>query len=102
MLEAADLGDASATSTVDLADVAGTTGETTQLLESQTLTHVTESVAPTPTGSMLDLGSTEQTSTQTSAGTTRDPVQEAQGQETVTGTTDAQIRIVIQRPEGEE
>ncbi|HUP53223.1 MAG TPA: CsgG/HfaB family protein [Longimicrobiales bacterium] len=115
MLEATNLVDASATSTVDLTGVAAATGEfgigalapptastTQELLVGGTLTNVTEGVAPTPTGTTLDLGSTDQSTTETNTGTTRDPVQESQGQETVSGTADAQIRIVIQRPGGEE
>ena len=115
MLEATNLVDASATSTVDLTGVAAATGEfgigalapptastTQELLVDGTLTNVTEGVAPTPTGTTLDLGSTDQSTTETSTGTTRDPVQESHGQETVSGTAEAQIRIVIQRPGGEE
>jgi tetratricopeptide (TPR) repeat protein len=115
MLEATNLVDASATSTVDLTGVAAATGEfgigalapptastTQELLVDGTLTNVTEGVAPTPTGNTLDLGSTDQSTTETNTGTTRDPVQESQGQETVAGTAEAQIRIVIQRPGGEE
>ncbi|HUF76490.1 MAG TPA: tetratricopeptide repeat protein [Longimicrobiales bacterium] len=115
MSDLQDLVDASGTSTGDLMGMAGETGEfgigvlapptavTTQDLQldetqTLTLTNVTEGVAPTPTGNTLDLGST-QTTTEISA--TRDPVQEAQGQETVSGTAQAQIRIVIQRPGGE-
>jgi hypothetical protein len=115
MLEATNLVDASATSTVDLTGVAAATGEfgigalapptastTQELLVDGTLTNVTEGVAPTPTGNTLDLGSTDQSTTETNTGTTRDPVQESQGQETVAGTAEAQIRIVIQRPGGED
>ncbi len=115
MVEASNLVDASATSTADLTGVAGTTGEfgvgalaptttsTTQELPlGGTLTNLTEGVAPTPTASTLDLGTTAQSTTQSSTGSTRDPVQESQGQETIPGTGEAQIRIVIQRPGGEE
>ena len=112
MVEASNLVDASATSTADLTGVAGTTGEfgagalapptTQELLVGGTLTHVTEGVAPTPTGSMLDLGTTGQSARQSSTGSTRDPVQESQSQETVPGTAQAQIRIVIERPGGGE
>jgi hypothetical protein len=61
-------------------------------------------VAPTPTGNTLDLGSTRQGRNQTTSqtNTTRDPVQESQGQETVPSTAQAQIRIVIQRPGSDE
>jgi TolB-like protein len=127
ILELTDLLDATAITTADLGGVAAATGEfglgllappaaatTMDLLAGQrqtvlltserviagTLTSVTEGVAPTPTGSTLDLGSTEQGRGQSTvqAGTTRDAVQESRGQETVPGATDAQIRIVIQRP----
>ena len=124
MVEAANLVDASGTSTVDLTGVAASTGEfgigvlapptavtTQQLLPigpgspvvSGTLTNVTEGVAPSPTGNTLNLGSTQQGKNQTTSQTTtnRDPVQESQGQETVPGTAQAQIRIIIQRPGGQ-
>jgi hypothetical protein len=120
--EAGDLSDASEQSTDEVGDLAGSTGEfgvglmappnsvvtqgTTLVGQptAATLTNVTEGVAPTPTGSMLDLGSTQQgqSPATTQAGATRDPVQESQGQETVPGTAQAQIRIVIERPGGEE
>jgi tetratricopeptide (TPR) repeat protein len=112
--------DASAASTSDLTALAGTTGEfdvgvlapptmlTTQdLQQDQQLTGmlsgVTEQVAPTPTSNMLDLGSTQQGRSQSTSqtGTNRDPVQESSGQESVSS-TQAQIRIVIPRPGGEE
>ena len=117
MSDLQNLVDASGTSTGDLVGMAGGTGEfgigilapptvvTTQDLQldqtqTVTLTNVTEGVAPTPNGNTLDLGSTRQGRNQTTSqtNTTRDPVQESQGQETVPGTAQAQIRIVIQRP----
>ncbi|MDA0327910.1 MAG: hypothetical protein O2958_02690 [Gemmatimonadetes bacterium] len=69
-----------------------------------TLTNVAEGVDPTPTASTLNLGSTSQSRDQTTAqtqDTNRDPAQEAQNQESVPGTAQAQIRIVIVRPGGE-
>jgi len=81
----------------------GTTDAAAQQVTSTTLTNVTEGVAPTPTGPILDLGSTDQSTdqaTQQTQDTNRDPVQEAQQQETVPGTAEALIRIVIQRPGG--
>ena len=113
--------DASAASTSDLTDLAGGTGEfgvgvlapptvaTTQDLQqdpqlSGTLSSVTEQVAPTPTSNTLDLGSTQQGQSQSSSQTsaTRDPVQEAQGQESVPSASQTQIRIVIPAPGGGE
>jgi tetratricopeptide (TPR) repeat protein len=72
--------------------------------QTATLTSVTEGVAPTPTGSLLDLGSTRESQSLTTSqtDTTRDPVQESQGQETLSGAAEAQIRIVIPQPGGEE
>jgi tetratricopeptide (TPR) repeat protein len=125
MADVTSLVDASSMSTVDLSGLAAATGEfgigaiappsqgTVQLPPSLTqptavltgtLTNVTEGVAPTPTGNTINLGSTEQGSTQTNTETTttRDPVQESQGQETVSSTAQAQIRIVIERPGGGE
>jgi tetratricopeptide (TPR) repeat protein len=119
MAETLALLDASATSTDDLAGLASTTGETgagvlappaANTIETTdeddtgstfTLDNVAEGVDPTPTSGTLDLGSTDQTQdqiTQTTQDTNRDPVQEAQDQETVPGTAEAQIRIVIRRP----
>jgi TolB-like protein len=65
------------------------------------LTNVAQGVDPTPTAGTLDLGSADQSKNQTtlqSQDTNRDPTQEARDQETVPGTTDARIRIVIRRP----
>ena len=70
-----------------------------------TLINVAEGVDPTPTAGTLDLGSADQTqsqATQVTQDTNRDPVQEAQNQETVPGTAEAQIRIVIRRPGGDQ
>ena len=67
----------------------------------QTLAGASQAVNPTPTTATLDLGSTQQAGNNTSQqpGQTRnDPVQESQGQEGVTSTARAQIRIVIRRP----
>ena len=117
MSDLQNLVDASGSSTGDLVGMAADTGEfgsgvlapptmaTTQDFELDptqilTLTNVTEGVAPTPNGSTLDLGTTAETASQTDA--IRDPVQESQGQETVSGAAETQIRIVIQRPGAEE
>lgn len=127
--EVADLIDAVTVTTADLSGLASTTGEfdlgfvgppsvaTTQDLTPSadsdrpaqtvmgTLSNVTEAVAPRPTGSTLDLGTTDQSgqqATRTTQDTNRDPVQEAESQETVGGTAETQIRIVIQNPGGEE
>jgi tetratricopeptide (TPR) repeat protein len=68
---------------------------------SGTLSGLSEGVNPTATSGTLDLGSTQQSGTQTQqAGGKRDPVQESQGQEGKTGSSTAQIRIVIRRPGG--
>lgn len=123
MSRLSDLLDASSVTTADLGGLAGSTGElgigafappsasTTQDLEASTfdesgslggtLSNVTEGVAPTPSASTLDLGSTQQgrdQATQQTQDTNRDPVQESQDQETVPGTVDTEIQIVIQRP----
>jgi len=69
-----------------------------------TLRSISEGVAPTPTAGTLDLGSANQgqdAPTTTTNDTARDPVQE-QNDESVSSTTDAQIRIVIRRPGGEQ
>jgi tetratricopeptide (TPR) repeat protein len=60
------------------------------------LDAVTQGVAPRPTTGTLDKGTTDSGTEQTD--TTRDPVQESGGTETLPGTVDAQITIVIQRP----
>jgi tetratricopeptide (TPR) repeat protein len=70
-----------------------------------TLTNVAEGVDPTPTAPTLGLSSGEQSQNPTpveAQPADRKPVQEVQGRDTVTGTTAAQIRIVIRRPGGEE
>jgi hypothetical protein len=123
MAETADLLGASALTTVDLAGLAGTTGEfdigllapprasTTDDLEvttgstGLTLTSATEAVAPSPTGATLDLGTTQQSldqATSTTQDTSRDPVQESSGTDTVSGAIGTVIRIVISNPGGEE
>lgn len=68
-----------------------------------TLTGLTEGVNPTSTAETLGLGSADQSRQPTpgqSQPTTREPLQELQGQESVPGTAQAQIRIVIRRPGG--
>lgn len=65
-----------------------------------TLELVTQGVAPRPTTGTLDKGSTDSGTEQTD--TTRDPVQEAESTETLPGTIEAQITIIIQRPGGGE
>jgi Tfp pilus assembly protein PilF/TolB-like protein len=70
-----------------------------------TLTNVSEGVLPTATATTLGLGSAEQSRNPTpgqAQPTTREPIQEGQGQESVPGTAQAQIRIIILRPGGEE
>lgn len=114
MGEVASLLDASSMITADLGGLAGTTGElglgafspptaavTTTLGNtslSGTLEQVTQSVAPRPTTGTLDKGPTDTSSSSGDTNTTRDPVQEASGAETLPGTVDAQVTIVIQRP----
>jgi tetratricopeptide (TPR) repeat protein len=123
MSDAQNLIEASAFGTGDLAGLAGTTGELgigafgpppasiTQNLAAGTsggaatpgvlgtLEHVTQGVAPRPTTGTLDKGTTDSGTEQTD--TTRDPVQESGGTETLPGTVEAQITIVIQRPGAE-
>ena len=68
------------------------------------LTQVAEGVDPTPTAGTLGVGSAEQTQNPTSEQTqptNREPVQEVQGQEGGVA-AQAQIRIVITRPGGEQ
>jgi len=69
---------------------------------SNTLTGASEGVSPTPTSGTLDLGTTTSSENTTTTGEQRDPVQESQGQEGVSSTAKAQIRIVIRRPGGTE
>lgn len=123
MAETADLIDATAMGTVDLAGLAGTTGEfdigvlappraaTTQELvlstnaTAVTLTSATEAVAPSPAGATLNIGTTQQTrdqATSTTQDTNRDPVQESSGGETISGAIGAVITIVISNPGGGE
>jgi len=122
MAENADLLAASSGTTTDLTALAGATGEfdlgvvapprvqTTQDLDltanvtTITLTSATEAVAPSPTGGTLNLGTTQQSrdqATTTTQSTNRDPVQESNGQDTVSGAIGAIIRIVISNPGGE-
>jgi tetratricopeptide (TPR) repeat protein len=111
MAEAADLVRASAVTTSGLSDLAVATGEVgigalgppratlvDDVAVRSTLSTVTEAVAPAPTAGTLDVGVT--TETRASVQTTRDPVQESRGAETVTGTAQAQIQIVIRNPGG--
>lgn len=123
MAEVTDLIDAAAMRTVDLAGLAGTTGEfdigvlappraeTTQDLvistssTTVTLTAATEAVAPSPTSTTLDIGTRQQSEDQATSSTqdtNRDPVQESAGGETISGAIGAVIRIVISNPGGEE
>jgi len=92
--EAQDMNDAAGTSTADVASTATATGG------SGTLSGASEGVNPTPTTGTLDKGSTQTGSTTAAATEKRDAVQESQGQESVTKTAKAQIRIVIKRPGG--
>ena len=122
MREALDLAGSSTRTTRDLSGLAAETGEldvgalappsqvTTRDLQvdlarvlAGTLNGLTRGVAPTPNSSTIDLGSTAQGTNQPTeqATATRDPVQEVLGQETVSGGTDALIRIIIQRPGGQ-
>lgn len=81
------------------------TQTTTAPVTSSTLRNISQGVDPTPTAGTLDLGSAGQSHTQPTQqaeATVREPVQEATGQETVPGTAQAQIRIVIRRPGGDQ
>ncbi len=118
-----DLQDAATTGTGDIVQVAATTGETggggavapppttsatttatgtgaTGGAASGALGNAAEGVNPTPTTGTLGAGTTTST-TGEKTDPKRDPVQESQGQEGVTSTATAQIRIVIRRPGGE-
>jgi tetratricopeptide (TPR) repeat protein len=94
--ETQDMSDASGTSTSQVA----TTGAPTP--PAGTLSGAAEGVNPTPTAGTLDKGSSTTAGKEQGAATTekRDAVQESQGQESVTKTAKAQIRIVIKRPGG--
>jgi Tfp pilus assembly protein PilF/TolB-like protein len=79
-----------------------TGAQTTGSLTLNALSNVAEGVDPSPTTATLGLGSAEQSRNPTpeqSQPTTRDPLQELQG-ESISGSTQAQIRIVIRRPGG--
>lgn len=83
----------------------GDAGATTTVGSTGTLTNVTEGVNPTATSTTLDLGAAGLAGNPTpeqSQPTDRDPIQEALGQESISSTTEALIRIIIQRPGGEE
>lgn len=83
----------------------GDDGGTTTVGFRGTLTNVTEGVNPTPTSTTLDLGSaglSQNPTPEQSQPTDREPTQEALGQESIASTTNALIRIIIQRPGGEE
>jgi tetratricopeptide (TPR) repeat protein len=84
----------------DLGVLAVTGGAPTGTL-TNTLDRVTQSVSPRPTTGILDKGPVDSGSTSTETSTTRDPVQESTGTETLGGTVDAQVTIVIPRPGGE-
>ncbi|MEQ9399720.1 MAG: CsgG/HfaB family protein [Longimicrobiales bacterium] len=113
--DAQNLQDASTTTTGGIAQVAAATGETSSGAVSAAtgtttastgaaagaLGNAAEGVDPTPTTGTLDLGATTGTGDPAKTGDPRDPVQESQGQEGVTKTATAQIRIVIRRPGGE-
>jgi len=92
--EAQDLSDASGTSTTQVAATPPTPPP-----PPTTLGTASEGVNPTPTTNTLGAGATTTTTTGPTQ-TTRDPVQESTGGETVTKTAKAQIRIVIKRPGG--
>jgi Tfp pilus assembly protein PilF len=117
MAEASGLVDVSAEETGGLVDVASRTGEfgigfiappearvTQDLLPparvptALTLATATEAVAPSPTGITLSHTIDQQSQTRTSSDTSRDPVQEVAGTETVSGPSGAIISIVIPRP----
>ena len=93
--EAEDMGEAAGTSTADVASTGTATAG------SGTLSGAAEGVNPTPTSGTLDQGST-QSKSNPAATEKRDAVQESQGQESVTNTAKAQIRILIKRPGGGE
>ncbi len=96
--ETEDMTDAAGTSTSQVA----TTGAPTPPATGGTLSGASEGVNPTPTTGTLDKGGATTAGKEQGATTTekRDPVQESQGQESVTRTAKAQIRIVIKRPGG--
>lgn len=122
--ETSDMSAAAGTGTASLGQTASTTGETgtrsvapppstglgttvggttTTAPTAGTLAGASEGVNPNPTSGQLDLGSTTKTSSEgTNTAEKRDPVPESQGQEGVTQTAKAQIRIVIKRPGGGE
>lgn len=71
----------------------------------QSLTNVFDAIDPSPAVGMLGVSTSDQVRNPTpeqTQPTTREPVQEGQNQETVPGTTQAQIRIVIRRPGGDQ
>lgn len=94
--EAQDMSDAAGTSTTEVASLP------TEPPPSSTLNTASESVNPTPTASTLDQGSTGSGGSEGATGTgdERDPVPESQGQESVTKTAKATIRVVVKRPGG--
>lgn len=97
--EAEAMGEAAGTSTTQVATSATppppppTTGS---------LSGASEGVNPTPTSGTLDQGSTQSGKGAASTTDKRDPVQEAQGQESATKPATAQIRLVIKRPGGDQ
>jgi hypothetical protein len=117
MVETASLIDASVSDTDGLVEVASTTGEfgigliappearttqdlfpPTRLPTVVTLATATEAVAPSPTAVTLSHTTGQLSETRTSSDTSRDPVQESSGTETVSGPAGAVISIVIPRP----
>jgi tetratricopeptide (TPR) repeat protein len=99
--ETESMNEASGTSTSQVATTGGA-GAGTQT--SGTLAGAAEGVNPTPTTGTLDKGSSQTAGKEQATATTekRDAVQESQGQESVTKTAKAQIRIVIKRPGGDQ
>jgi tetratricopeptide (TPR) repeat protein len=98
--ETQDMSDAAGTSTTQVATTGAPGGGAPPT--SGTLSGAAEGVNPTPTSGTLDKGTGQTSGTEgaTNTSSKRDPVQESQGQESVTKPAQAQIRIVIKRPGG--
>ncbi len=96
--ETEDMNEAAGTSTSQVASTGAPTGAAPPA--SGTLSGAAEGVNPSPTTGTLGQGSTQPGASGASTTEKRDPVQESQGQESVTNTAKAQIRIVIKRPGG--
>ncbi|NJD18938.1 MAG: tetratricopeptide repeat protein [Gemmatimonadetes bacterium] len=96
--ETENMSDAAGTSTSQVAAIGAPPPPPT----AGTLGWASEGVNPTPTTGTLDKGSTLATGQEQASSSVekRDPVQESQGQESVTKPATAQIRIVIKRPGG--